>query len=269
MRKVISHAFLLVGAVVFAYPFIWLIAATLKPEADISGSLLQASSWSFDHYRSVFETLPVIRGFTNSLIVASLITTSVLLTGAITGYAWSVIRWKGRDTLFHISLLTMMMPFQLTVIPMYVLVVWLGLTDHLAGLIIPGMMSALSILLFRQNFLTMPKDLIDAARLDGCSHIGVLFRVLLPNSTPVIVTVAILTLMGAWNDVLWPIIVIRNPEFMTFPQMVALFAVGGGSDSNLGAELASSALLALPVVIAYLFFQRQFISSMASSGLKT
>ncbi len=269
MRKIIAHALLFIGAIVFSYPFIWLIAATLKPEADISGSLLQASYWSFDHYRSVFETLPVIRGFTNSLIVSSLITASVLLTGAITGYAWSVIRWRGRDTLFHLSLLTMMMPFQLTVIPMYVLVVWLGLTDHLAGLIIPGMMSALSILLFRQNFLTMPKDLIDAARLDGCSHMGVLFRVLLPNSTPVIVTVAILTFIGAWNDVLWPIIVIRNPEFMTFPQMVALFAVGGGSDSNLGAELASSALLALPVVLAYLFFQRQFISSMASSGLKS
>lgn len=269
MRKLAVHLALMVGAIVFSYPFIWLIAATLKPEADISGSLLQASSWSFAHYVSVFESLPVLRGFTNSLIVSGLITFSVVFSGAITGYAWSVLRWKGRDTLFHVSLLTMMMPFQLTVIPMYVLIVWLGLTDHLAGLIIPGMMSALSILLFRQHFLTMPKDLIEAARLDGCSHLGVLFRVLLPNSTPVIVTVSILTFIGAWNDVLWPIIVIRDPEFMTFPQMVALFAVGGGSDSNLGAELASSALLALPVVVAYLFFQRQFISSMASSGLKS
>jgi ABC-type maltose transport system permease subunit len=134
MRKLLVHIALMVGAIVFSYPFIWLIAATLKPEADISGSLLQASSWSFAHYVSVFESLPVLRGFTNSLIVSGLITFSVVFSGAITGYAWSVLRWKGRDTLFHVSLLTMMMPFQLTVIPMYVLIVWLGLTDHLAGL---------------------------------------------------------------------------------------------------------------------------------------
>ena len=163
----------------------------------------------------------------------------------------------------------MMVPFQITLIPTYILIVKFGLTDNLAGLIIPTMVTGFSILLFRQSFLTIPQDLIDAARLDGCSELGVLMRVIFPLSKPVIVTVAILTFVANWNEVLWPLIVIREQSLMTMPQMVALFAVGGGADASVGAQLASALLLAMPVVIAYLIFQKYFIKSLASTGLKS
>jgi len=129
-------------------------------------------------------------------------------------------------------------------------------------------MNALSIIMFRQYFKSIPQDLIDAARIDGCTELGIIFRILWPNAIPALVTVGIITFMASWNEVLWPLIVIRNEELMTMPQLVTLFAVGGRAESQLGVKLASATVLALPIVIAYLFFQKYFIQSMASSGIK-
>jgi len=269
MKTTIRFSLLIFGAIVFAYPFIWMIFSTLKPDGEIGSIQLLPDVWTFQNYVNVFQRIPIEKGFINSLIVTSLVTTSVILFGSITGYALSRLRWKGREFLFSVCLLTMMIPFQITLIPTYVLIVKLGLTDNLAGLIIPTMVTALSILLFRQSFLTIPQDLIDAARLDGCSELGILFQVILPVSKPAVITVGILTFVANWNEVLWPLIVIREQDLMTMPQMVALFAVGGGADASMGAQLASAFLLALPVIIAYIIFQKQFIQSMASSGLKS
>jgi len=269
MKKWGLYISLFLGALVFAYPFIWMIFSTFKPDGEIGNIALLPIEWTITNYQMVFDRIPITKGFFNSLIVTSVVTTSVVIFGSITGYALSRLKWKGRDTLFSISLLTMMVPFQITLIPTYILIVKLGLTDNLAGLIIPTMVTAFSILLFRQSFLTVPQDLIDAARLDGCSELGILFRMILPLSKPAVVTVAILTFVANWNEVLWPLIVIRDQELMTMPQMVALFAVGGGADASIGAQLASALLLALPVIIAYLIFQKHFIKSLASTGLKS
>jgi ABC-type glycerol-3-phosphate transport system permease component len=129
-------------------------------------------------------------------------------------------------------------------------------------------MNALSIIMFRQYFKSIPQDLIDAARIDGCTELGIIFRILWPNAIPALVTVGIITFMASWNEVLWPLIVIRNEELMTMPQLVTLFAVGGRAESQLGVKLASATVLALPIVLAYLFFQKYFIQSMASTGIK-
>lgn len=268
-KKTGLYLSLFIGAVVFTYPFIWMIFSTFKPDGEIGSIALLPIEWTVRNYEMVFNRIPIGKGFFNSLIVTSVVTVSVVIFGSITGYSLSRLKWKGRDTLFSISLLTMMVPFQITLIPTYILIVKFGLTDNLAGLIIPTMVTAFSILLFRQSFLTIPQDLIDAARLDGCSELGILFRMILPLSKPAVVTVAILTFVANWNEVLWPLIVIREQDLMTMPQMVALFAVGGGADASVGAQLASALLLALPVIIAYLIFQRHFIESLASTGLKS
>ena len=246
-----------------------MIFSTFKPDGEIGSIQLLPELWTLENYQSVFDRIPIEKGFLNSIIVTAFVTVSVTLFGSITGYALSRLRWKGRDFLFSLCLFTMMVPFQITLIPTYILIVKMGLTDNLAGLIIPTMVTAFSILLFRQSFLTIPQDLVDAARLDGCSELGILFRIIMPLSKPVVVTVAILTFVANWNEVLWPLIVIREQGLMTMPQMVALFAVGGGADSSIGAQLASALLLAVPVVLAYLIFQKHFIKSMASTGLKS
>jgi multiple sugar transport system permease protein len=144
----------------------------------------------------------------------------------------------------------------------------LGLTDTYIGMIAPTMMSAFSIILFRQFFLAIPQGFIDAARLDGAGDLTILFKVIWPLSRPVIITVAILTFMTSWNEVLWPMLVVRERTLMTMPQIVTIFTIGGESEAHLGSLLAAATLLALPVIAAYAFFQKYFIESMASSGIK-
>ncbi len=130
------------------------------------------------------------------------------------------------------------------------------------------MVSALAIIMFRQYFQNIPQDIIDAARIDGCGELRIIFQIIWPISIPTLVTVGIITFMTIWNEVLWPLIVIRESALMTMPQLVTIFAVGGAAESQLGVQLAAATLLALPVIIAYAFFQKYFIESVATSGLK-
>ncbi len=179
-------------------------------------------------------------------------------------------RFRGRQAIFYVIVFTMSLPFQVTLIPNYITMVHLHLVDTFLALIVPFAVSAFAILMFRQAFQGLPQALIDAARLDGCSEIAIIFRILWPNIKPVIVTVAILCFIGSWNEVLWPLIVIRDERLMTMPQLVTLFAVGGRADSQLGVKIAAAVLLALPVMIAFMFLSRNILSrlSMASTGLK-
>jgi ABC-type glycerol-3-phosphate transport system permease component len=162
----------------------------------------------------------------------------------------------------------MTLPFQITLIPNYVLMVKFQWVDTYLSLTVPFMVNTFAILMFRQAFKGLPQALIDAARIDGCGEMRIIFTILWPNIKPTIITVAILAFMASWNEVLWPLIVIREENFMTLPQLVTLFVVGGRAEAQLGVKLASAVFLAAPIIIAYLFFQKHFIQSMASSGLK-
>ena len=268
MKRVLAYLVLILGAVVFAYPFLWMIAGSLKPELEISGLGLIASDFTVNSYQQVLTKIPIVRAFFNSLIVSCLITASVVLLGSVVGYALAKLRFVGNTSIYLLILFTTMIPFQIVLIPQYILMVKLGFTDSYLGLILPTMMSAFSIILFRQFFRGIPQDLIDAARIDGCSEIGILFRVIWPLSRPILVTVSILTFMTSWNEVLWPLMVVRERSLMTMPQLVTIFTIGGEAETQLGSLLAAATLLALPVIIIYSFFQRYFIESMAYTGLK-
>lgn len=268
MKRALIYIALLVGVAIFGFPFVWMIAATFKPELEIGELSLFPSEWTLDSYRLVFETIPLGRAFLNSIIVVAAVTASVLVFGSMAGYALSKLRWKGRDTVFTMILFTMMVPFLVLLIPLYTVVVAFGWTNSLLGVIVPFMMNATAVLILRQSFLTVPSEIMDAARVDGCSEWRILFTIVWPLSVPALVTAGIIVFVGTWNEVLWPLIVIRQEEWMTMPQMVALFAVGGGASSRLGPQLAAAFLLGLPVIVAFLFFQRQFTASLASSGVK-
>jgi multiple sugar transport system permease protein len=268
MKKALAYCAMTLGALVFAYPFIWMLLATVKPEIEIERLSFWPSVWTVDSYRLVFETIPIGRSFLNSLVVVLAVTASVLLFGSLAAYSLSKLRWKGRDLAFNAILFTMMVPFMVMLIPLYTMVVNFGWTDSLVGLIVPFMMNATALLILRQSFVTIPTDLLDAARIDGCSEWRILFTIVWPLSVPALVTAGIIVFIGNWNEVLWPIMVIRNESWMTMPQMVALFSVGGGAQSKLGPQLAAAVMLALPIIVAYIAFQRHFIASMASNGLK-
>jgi ABC-type glycerol-3-phosphate transport system permease component len=268
MKKWVLYIILFIGAVMFIYPFFWMVSASLAPENEIGKLTFLPTMLSLKSYTLMFEKIPIFRAFINSLIVSVSVTAGVLIFSSMVGYALSRMEFRGRDLIFYIIIFTMTLPFQITLIPQYILIVKFNWVDTYLALIIPYFMNALGIILFRQHFKSIPQDLIDAAKIDGCGELHILFRILWPNSVPALVTVGILTFMATWNEVLWPLIVIRAEQLMTMPQMVTLFAVGGRAEAQLGAKLAAATMLAVPILIAYTFFQRYFIQSMASTGLK-
>jgi multiple sugar transport system permease protein len=268
MKTASKYLLLAIGTVVFAYPFLWMIASSLKPESQIGGLGLWSPDFSLHNYAQVFTRIPIGRAFVNSMIVSLTTTLSVLVFGSMVGYALARLEFAGKGLIYGVVIFTMTLPFQLTLIPQYILMVKLGITDTYLALIAPTLMTAFSIVLFRQFFLQIPQALIDAARIDGCSDTRILFQLVWPLSRPVLITVSILTFMTSWNEVLWPLIVVRERSLMTMPQIVTLFTIGGEAESLLGLQLAAATLLALPIILAYAFFQRYFIQSMASTGIK-
>lgn len=266
--KFLVYAALLMAAASFIYPFIWMIGAAFASSHEIGKMRIWPDHPGWGNFRSMIEKIPIGRSLINSILVAALTTCLVLITGSTVGYALAKLRFKGRRLIFYVIIFTMSLPFQITLIPNYITMVNLHMVDTYLALVVPFAVSAFAILMFRQAFQGLPQALIDAARLDGCSELGIIFRVLWPNIKPTLVTVAILSFIGSWNEVLWPLIVIRNEQLMTMPQLVTLFAVGGRADAQLGVKIAAAVLLALPVMVAFLFFQKHFIQSMASTGLK-
>jgi multiple sugar transport system permease protein len=268
LKKAFIYFILLIGSVVFVYPFIWMLSASLSPESAISNLVLLPTAPSLNNYTQVLNKIPVARSLFNSLFVSLIITFGVIFFGSMVGYALSHLEFRGKKILFYIIIFTMTLPFQITLIPQYILMVQFKWVDSYLALIIPYFLNGLSIIMFNQYFKSIPKDLVDAARIDGCNEFTILFKILWPNSLPAIITVGIITFMTSWNEVLWPIIVIRDDHLMTMPQLITLFAVGGRAESQLGVKLAAATMLALPVIIAYAFFQKYFIQSMASTGMK-
>lgn len=268
MKKALIYLVLTVGALIFIYPFLWMFSASLAPESEIGKLVLLPGSVSMSSYSQVVEKIPITRSLFNSLFVSLCVTAGVILFGSMIGYALSHLEFKGKKLLFYIIIFTMTLPFQITLIPQYILMVKFSWVDTYLALIVPYFINGLSIIMFHQYFKSIPVDMIDAARIDGCGEFRILFSILWPNAVPAIITVGILTFMTSWNEVLWPIIVIRDESLMTMPQLVTLFAVGGRAESQLGVKLAAATLLALPIIIAYAFFQKYFIQSMASTGLK-
>jgi len=268
IKKMLIYLALGLAAITFIYPFIWMIGASLAPLHEVGNLKFLPRHPTLNNFKLMLEKIPIGRSLLNSLLVAVLTTSLVLLTGSTVGYALAKMQFRGRQLIFYVIVFTMSLPFQITLIPNYITMVNLHLVNTYLALVVPFAVSAFAILMFRQAFQGLPQALIDAARLDGCSELGIIFRILWPNIKPTIITVAILTFIGSWNEVLWPLIVIRNEQLMTMPQLVTLFAVGGRADSQLGVKIAAAVLLALPVMIAFLFFQKHFIQSMASTGLK-
>ncbi len=268
IKKSFYYLILILGAVVFLYPFLWMLFASLTPNKMISGLVLFPSNLTLENYRQMISKIHIWRALFNSAIVSGTITAGVLVFGSMTGYALAKLEFKGKNLIFYLIILTMTIPFQITLIPQYILMVKLNWTDTYYALIVPYLINALGIIMFRQYFISLPQSIIDAARIDGCSELRIIFQIIWPNSLPVLLTVGILTFMTSWNEVLWPLIVIRKDTLMTMPQLVTLFVVGGRAESQLGVKLASSVFLAMPIVIAYMFFQKYFINSMVSTGLK-
>lgn len=261
------YASLTLAAVTFIYPFLWMASTTLKPPFEVGTLALVPHRITFDNYRVMWGRAPFGRALANSMLVAGTITAAVLVLGSMTAYAMARLNFPGRRALNAATVGVLLVPGQLTLIPLYTLIVQLGWIDSYSALIVPYLFNATAVLMLRQFFLQIPQSLIDSARMDGMGELRILFTIFWPLARPPLAIVAIFTFMGSWNEVLWPLLVVRDERIMTLPQLLTVFTLGGGA-GTLGVSLAAAMVLVVPVVVAYMFLQRYFIESIAGAGLK-
>jgi multiple sugar transport system permease protein len=267
LTRIGLYVALAVAALTFIYPFLWMASSTFKPPMEMGSLSLIPDHVTLENYRLMWGRAPFGRALLNSVFVATTITVAVLVFGSITAYAMARLTFPGKRALNAATMAVLLVPGQLTLIPLYTLIVQVGWIDTYTALIAPYLFNATAILMLRQFFLQIPQSLIDSARMDGMSEPRILFTIFWPLSKPVLSIVTIFTFMGAWNEVLWPLLVVREQNIMTLPQLLTVFALGGGA-GTVGVLLASAMVLVIPVVVAYAFLQRNFIESMAGSGIK-
>jgi multiple sugar transport system permease protein len=258
------------GAIALAIvlPFVWMVFTSFKPEAQIAQfpPKLLPDDWTLGNYENVWSRIPFARLFLNSIILAGGVTAISLLLDAMAAYALSRLSFPGRDTIFILILVALMLPFQVTLIPLFVIVHDLGMLDSYSGLIVPRATNAFGIFLLRQFFLTLPKELDEAARIDGTSEFGIFWKIILPLSGPALATLAVFHFMYNWNDFLWPLLITTSTEMRTLPAGLALFV--GQHVVEYGVVMAGAVLTILPLLVAFLFAQRYFIQGIAMSGIK-
>jgi multiple sugar transport system permease protein len=267
-KRVLLHIVLSALAATMVFPFLWTLSASLKGNDAVLATppSLFPSPVHWDNYSAVFQALPLARFFVNSLLVAVSTTLLQLLTCAMAAYAFARIRFRGRDLLFLVYLITLMVPAQVTMVPLFILMRLLGLTNSYAGLILPGVTSAFGVFLLRQFFLTIPRDLEEAAFLDGASHWTVFWRVILPLSRPGLAALTIFSFMASWNSFLWPLLIITDQSLMTLP--LGLSTLQGQYTTVWNQLMAGTVISILPIVVVYVLAQRHFVEGMTLSGLK-
>jgi ABC-type glycerol-3-phosphate transport system permease component len=227
---------------------------------------LLADRPSLDAYRTVLTQAPFGLWFRNSVIVAVSVTALILFTSSLAGYIFAKFQFPGRNLLFTLLLGTLMVPFPVVLIPIYLIVNNLHMLNTLFALIVPSMVSAFGIFLMRQFIAAIPDDLIDAARLDGASEFGIYWQLIRPQLGPAMGALGIFTFLASWNDYLWPLIAINDQDKMTLPLALAFFNSSHATRYDL--VMAAAVLIVLPVIAAFLFFQRQFINALVLSGIK-
>lgn len=265
---VLRYILIVFGAGTMVIPFLWMISTSLKAP----GSVLTLppeiipTSPTLESYRQVADAIPIVRMVGNSLIVTGATVVLQLTTCALAAYAFARMRWKGRDALFILYLTTLMVPGQVTITPLFILIAELGWINSYQALILPAATSAFGTFLLRQAMLSIPREYEEAAFLDGATHWTVFRTIILPMSRASLATLAVFAAMGAWNDFLWPLIVLNDPDKMTLPVGLSLLQGRYVSDWNM--IMAGAVISVVPIVIAFFAAQRAFVNGMVSSGLK-
>lgn len=261
------------GALVFLFPFYYMVIGSFQREPDQTpaGAFPNPANLSVANYVSINERINLAQGIVNSGIFAGGVIVCTVVLGAIAGYALSVLEWRGRGAVFALALLVQVVPFQLLMVPLYVLIARdYGLADNYLGIILPFAINSTAVIIFRQYFLQLPRSIFEAARIDGASEWQVLTRVALPLIRPALVTVVLLTFIGPWNEFLWPFLVTKRADMQPLAVSLANYIsnVASSTANPFGALLAGAVVLAAPVVALFLVFQRYFVASDLSSGVK-
>ncbi|MEQ9353719.1 carbohydrate ABC transporter permease [Coleofasciculus chthonoplastes] len=268
-QRIWTYILLSAIALVMLFPLFWLISTSLKSSTENIFAFppqLLPSQPTIENYSKVWQTNPFGQYIWNSCIVAILTVTFNLLFCSLAAYPLARLNFRGRDIIFAIVVSTIMIPFQIVMIPLYILMVQLGLRNSYLGIIFPNLASAFGIFLLRQAFQGVPKELEEAARMDGCSELGLWWNVMIPAVRPALVTLAIFVFIGSWSDFLWPLIVLDRPEYYTLPLGVARLAGTFSLDWRLIA--AGSVISIAPVLLFFILMQRYIVPNDSGSGVK-
>lgn len=269
----IAYVLIISYALLMFVPFAWTVITSFKTRPDALRLSLIPDPFTTAAWQFAFDTLDpgIVTLFTNSVVIAGVVTISNLVLGSLGGYAFARLRFPGREILFLVVLATLMIPDQLRLVPLYVMYTELGLTRGFAqyvGLVLVLAISATSIFLLRQYFLSIPKDLEEAARIDGAGFFTTFRKVMLPLASPALAAVAILQFQGTWNSFFWPVILLRDREHWMIPMSLYLFRESGGLTTNWPPLMAVIVIATIPILVLYIFFQRFFVEGVAASGVK-
>lgn len=261
------HVVVIVGALLMFFPFLWTIITSITPGAGLSvtPALIPADP-SLDAYAQLFNERPFARVILNSLFLAAITTAVQLFTSSTAGYAFSRLPFRGQTAVFAVYLATMMIPIQVLIVPLFVELKTFGLLNTYLGAVLPTFASAFGIFLLRQAINQVPRELDEAATIDGAGHFRIFFSIVLPNIRPALATLVVFAFMGSWNSFLWPLVVLRSPELQTLP--IALAGLQGQYVSEWDVIMAGSVVSVIPMLALYIFAQKYVIQGVASSGIK-
>jgi len=264
----ILRAFLVLGGIVMLFPFFWMISSSLKNdvEAFATPPTIFPSSPNLDNFRTVSQYLDLKQLFINSMSVSVVITALQLLTSAMAGYAFARIQFKGKSILFTAYLVTMMIPMQIIVVPLFIEMRALNLIDSYIGLGLPMIVSAFGVFFMRQAMSGIPKEVEEAAILDGAGHFRIFAKIAIPLTIPALSALCILAFMSVWNAFLWPLIILFSPEKMTIP--LGLANLHGEHNTDWPMVMAGTTLAVIPIALVYIILQRQITQSFLTAGLK-
>jgi multiple sugar transport system permease protein len=268
--RTVSYTILLLGTLVTLVPFVWALLTSFKPSSEIVRipPTFFPKTWTLKAYQTIFNDpkVPLGRFYMNSLFVSGAHVAITLFTSSLAGFIFAKYRFWGKRITFGFILVQLMIPFQVVMIPAYLILVKLGLVDSLWGLIIPSMVDAFGIFLMRQFIEGIPTELMDAARVDGASEFRIYWSIILPQLGAGLATLGIFTFMGTWNDYLWPLIVITTHERRTLPLLLTWYSSQHSTRYDL--TMAASVLVLLPILLVYIIFQRWVVRGVALTGFK-
>lgn len=269
-RWILLTVVVTLGAVGMLLPVAWMLSTSLKPSGAILSlpPRLIPEHPTLNPYRAVTDAFPMVRVFLNSVGVAAVTTLGQLVLSSMAGYAFARLRFRGRDTLFFLYLATLMVPFVVTVTPLFIIVRSLGWTNSYAGLIVPPMFSAFGTFLMRQFFLDLPRELEEAAVIDGASTFATFVRVIVPLSGPAFATLGIFAFMASWNNFLWPLLIVSDNKYMTLPLALATLQGLYPGQTQWNLVMAGTVISVVPMILVFLLAQRWVIQGITASGLK-
>ncbi|GAA2861655.1 carbohydrate ABC transporter permease [Microbacterium arabinogalactanolyticum] len=266
---VVLHVLLILAGISMVFPFIWMLLTSLKTLPQLLQNPLEflPNPWTVKNYTDAWEAVPFGQAYLNSAYITLLVVVGTLITASMAGYAFARIKFRGSRVLFIVFLATQMIPAQVTLIPFYLLMSNLGWVDSHLALIVPGMIAnPFAVFLMRQFVLSLPKELEEAALVDGAGRLRIFFSVVLPNLRPGLAALAIITSLGVWNAFLFPLVLLNSPDLFTVPLLLTSFESQHGS-INYGMVMAASAIATVPMLIVFVIGQRKILNSMAASGL--